>query len=123
MEASDGALLQPCRTKTASPRSGGHGDDPRPSCHNVSVQPHAGDLFNGLLSSLVCEGVFPDLGLMDASLWFWRRNDGGGYRWWKTVWQGVNDSMDELVSFSVLGSFSQFFKVPKFLDVLFGFHV
>jgi hypothetical protein len=70
------------------------------------------DQFIGSISSIDCEGVSPDLGLVAAPLCSRWRFGGSGNRRWRMVWRGVKDSKDHRVFLPLSGSFSLFFMTP-----------
>jgi hypothetical protein len=70
--------------KLMSSGSGDHGEDPRPTCHKVSVSSLAAVRFIGSESIIICEGALPDLGMAAVCLFFRRFLGGSGGRWWTT---------------------------------------
>jgi hypothetical protein len=68
-------LLRPRWMKLTVLGSGDHREDPRPTCHKVSVR------FIGSESILISEGALPNLDMVAIRLLFWRFLCGGGGRW------------------------------------------
>jgi hypothetical protein len=68
MAGKDAPLLRLRQIKLAALRSGDHGEDPRPTCHKVSVSLLATAWFIGSKSVLVCNGALPDLGMVVVHL-------------------------------------------------------
>lgn len=121
MAAGGGALLlQPCRMKTAAPEFGEHREDPRPTLHKVSVLPPSADHFIGSLSSIDCQGVSLDLGMLVDPL-FLRNYGAAGNQWWTKVGHGGRDSKTQILVF--WGFFLQSFMAPIALVVSFDFFV
>jgi hypothetical protein len=77
-------LLRLHRMKLMMSGSGDRGEDPRPTCHKVSVSLLATVRFIGSKSIFVCEGALPDLGMANSHLFFRRSHGGGRGRWWTT---------------------------------------
>ena len=78
-------LLRPLWMKTTLSGSGRLGDDPRQTCHKDSVSsPSTGRLI-GAQSSMVCNGVLPDLGGKIAHVFLRQCHGGGGDRRWAMV--------------------------------------
>jgi hypothetical protein len=70
MAGSDVPLLRMHQMKLTVSRSGDQGEDPRSTCHKVSVSSRATTWFIGSKSISVCDGALPDLGMADVHLFF-----------------------------------------------------
>ena len=80
-------------------------EDPRLTCHKVSVSSLATVRFIGLKSILLCEGALPDLGMAVVRLFFRRYLGGGGELWWTTVWRCTSFSKGGILILLFVGFF------------------
>jgi hypothetical protein len=109
MAGGDVPLLRMHQMKLTTSGSGDHGEDPRSTCHKVSVSSRATTRFIGSKSIFVSDGSLPDLGMAVVHLFFWRCHGGDGGRGWMTFRRGTSFSKGKIVIFLLAVFFVQIY--------------